>query len=364
MATYPSDPNLPAVTTITPVNPAFLNTLVDNINAIGADLADLSDNAGNIDLAIDKGLKWATVLEIYKSGGDLVLDDNVGITGNLDVTGTITGVVSVSGSLDIPGTLSVDTINDSGAATITVMEDMTFAVGKYVDAPTGKFDIISSSGAAQIVVNDILEMGVGKGLQGSGATTLAILHGATITGTLTVSVNLDVVGTLTVDTINDSGAASISVMEDMELAAGKYIDAPTGKFDNIDSSGAANITLDKNVYIQGIGDDVSLLLRNYIGIYGSTIGSPTFIYMKASPDDPGYPGSTGMNMYVNSSGDLYIKTKGTFTESFIVRNNPPNYTVTNEQVDRSYDADTVVIAELADVVGTIINDLIYCGIFK
>ena len=39
-----------------------------------------------------------------------------------------------------------------------------------------------------------------------------------------------------------------------------------------------------------------------------------------------------------------------------------SYNVTNEQVDRAFDADTVAIAELADVVGTLINDLIAAGI--
>jgi hypothetical protein len=39
-----------------------------------------------------------------------------------------------------------------------------------------------------------------------------------------------------------------------------------------------------------------------------------------------------------------------------------DYTVTNEAVDRTFDADTVAIAELADVVGTLINDLALAGI--
>ena len=39
-----------------------------------------------------------------------------------------------------------------------------------------------------------------------------------------------------------------------------------------------------------------------------------------------------------------------------------SYNVTNEAVDRAFDADTVAIAELADVVGTLINDLIAAGV--
>jgi hypothetical protein len=36
---------------------------------------------------------------------------------------------------------------------------------------------------------------------------------------------------------------------------------------------------------------------------------------------------------------------------------PPTYSVTNVTTDRAYNADTVAIAELADVVGTMIADL-------
>jgi hypothetical protein len=41
---------------------------------------------------------------------------------------------------------------------------------------------------------------------------------------------------------------------------------------------------------------------------------------------------------------------------------PATYTVTNELADRAFDADTVAVAELADVVGTLINDLALQGI--
>jgi hypothetical protein len=36
---------------------------------------------------------------------------------------------------------------------------------------------------------------------------------------------------------------------------------------------------------------------------------------------------------------------------------PPTYSATNVTTDRAYNADTVVVAELADVVGTMIADL-------
>lgn len=42
----------------------------------------------------------------------------------------------------------------------------------------------------------------------------------------------------------------------------------------------------------------------------------------------------------------------------------PDYTLTNVTVDRTYDADTVLVAELADVVGTLIADLTAIGLLQ
>jgi len=43
---------------------------------------------------------------------------------------------------------------------------------------------------------------------------------------------------------------------------------------------------------------------------------------------------------------------------------PSAYTVTNESEDRTYNADSTTIDELADVLGTLINDLIACGLLQ
>lgn len=39
-----------------------------------------------------------------------------------------------------------------------------------------------------------------------------------------------------------------------------------------------------------------------------------------------------------------------------------DYTITNDTEDRTFDADTVAVAELADIVATLINDLAAVGI--
>jgi hypothetical protein len=44
-------------------------------------------------------------------------------------------------------------------------------------------------------------------------------------------------------------------------------------------------------------------------------------------------------------------------EATQVAGNGETYTITNDSTDRVYDANTVVVAELADVVATLIRDL-------
>lgn len=325
MATYPTSPNLPAVTLTTEVDPDFLNTFTDNINAMADSLINLvgGTDDGNIDLDAAKGIKWGSALKIYFSGGDIIIDDGVVISGSLDVGGTITadtitdsgaGAITVSQdmvfaagkSIDAP-TGKFDIIDDSGAAIISVLEDMQLSAGKYIDAPTGKFDVIDDSGAAQIIINETLEMASGKGLQGTGGSAIGINAGMNITGTLDVS------NTLRVDSIDDSGAVAITILEDVELAAGKYIDAPTGKFDIIDDSGAGTISINSNVDI---------------------------------------------------AGDLDIGAHTLTVQDFVIWGGAPNYTVAAGSTDRSFNAATILHAELAFVVGTIVQDLINLGIFQ
>ncbi len=469
MATFPISPSLPAVIKSTECDPDFFNTFVDNINAMGDALIALIGGTadGNMDIAADKGILWGTALKIYFSGGDIIIDD---------------GVV-ISGGLDVGGTFTVDTVTDSGAGFVTFQEDIILAAGKYIDAPTGKFDTIDDSGAAVITINETLELAAGKAIQTAGPAPVSLASGANVTG------NLDVSGTLSVDTINDSGASVISVLEDMVLSAGKYVDAPTGKFDTIDDSGAVYITVNEDMefaagkYVdaptgkfdviddsgaaqiiinetlemgaakgmQGTGAS-ALAINAGMNVTGnldvsgtlsvdtiddSGAGLITFsdeLHMAAGQpitgtgiltlddavditgtltvnviDDSG-DGIITLNDDVHIVGVLTVNEINDWGTGFIniledvriaitkdlsaylihvdvienytatpieIRDDvlitgantltvgtAPNYTVTNELVDRSYNANTVAIDELADVVGTMINDLISIGLFQ
>lgn len=77
---------------------------------------------------------------------------------------------------------------------------------------------------------------------------------------------------------------------------------------------------------------------------------------------------------------IIVDTAGVVTISYVATNNgttidlgvgsivasalPAAYTPTNVTTDRAFDADTVVVSELADVVGTMIADLQAAGIFQ
>lgn len=290
MATFPDDPSLPAVTTSTQVNPAFLNTFVDNINAIGAGLGDLINNVsdGNMDFVVDKGIKWGGNLEIYFSGGNIIMDDGV----------------LISGGLDVAGTLTVDTMDDSGAAAIA------------------------------------------------------------LNTTLNVSGDLDVAGTLTIDNLDHSGAALITVGSHMAFDAGLYLDVPYLRADEIADSGAGQVTFTDNIQVGdgvatwtitvGITGADELVLSGgsdcFIGFEEDTIANPANDRMRIWADT-----SCNCKIVMNNGGDVHTIT---------LPQSPETYNVTNELVDRTYDANACAVEELCDVVGTLINDLIAIGLLQ
>jgi len=296
MGTFPDDPSLPAVTTSTQVNPAFLNTLVDNINAIGEGLGDLVNNVsdGNFDIVVDKGIKWGGNLEIYFSGGDIILDDGV----------QITGALSVGGALDVVGSLTVDTIDDSGAAAIAMNT------------------------------------------------------------TLNVDGDLDVTGTIYTDNLDHSGAALITVGIHMAFDAGLYLDVPNLRADNIRDSGAGEVTFEDNIQV---GDGVGAWTIT-VGIAGSdelVLSGGTNCFVGFEQDTVANPANDRMRIWQDTSGNCKIvMNDGGAIHTVTLFDSPETYTVANELEDRDYDANTVAVAELADIVGTMINDLIAIGLFQ
>jgi hypothetical protein len=73
-------------------------------------------------------------------------------------------------------------------------------------------------------------------------------------------------------------------------------------------------------------------------------------------------GATGTGVVVPAGATMLLLCDGTnFTSPGV---STAVYTPTNVTTDRAYDADTVAVAELADVVGTLIADLKAAGIIR
>jgi len=81
---FPADPDFPVITDAVALDSDFFSVVTGYITDITTDLARLSDNGGNIDIAIDKAIKWNATTWIDVSGGDLR------VSGDLNVTGTLT----------------------------------------------------------------------------------------------------------------------------------------------------------------------------------------------------------------------------------------------------------------------------------
>lgn len=74
-----------------------------------------------------------------------------------------------------------------------------------------------------------------------------------------------------------------------------------------------------------------------------------------------HDGTNSIRVAVGSNGQLLVANSAA-TPGVAWQGTAQTYTVTNGTTDRSYDADTVVVAELADVVFTLIEDLKSFGI--
>jgi len=70
----------------------------------------------------------------------------------------------------------------------------------------------------------------------------------------------------------------------------------------------------------------------------------------------------GLDVVLTPGAWLLLRYNGTNWQNNNVIPQPVAYTPTNVTPDRAYDADTVLVAELADVVGTLIADLQKAGL--
>ena len=116
-------------------------------------------------------------------------------------------------------------------------------------------------------------------------------------------------------------------------------------YEAMDNSGGSNG--DKSVRSYTIGD----FLHALAGVAQSKIGDAVF-----ASDDGTLTLTAAGNSFVGKCVDIPASGEIILRLQTLAKTSPV-YAVTNGTPDRAYDADTVAVAELADVVGTLIGDL-------
>ena len=101
-------------------------------------------------------------------------------------------------------------------------------------------------------------------------------------------------------------------------------------------------------------------------LYGSIFG---LYEISADPGDPAEGQAVAWQSdgtATGSDGDILMKVTaaGATKTYYLAKKTQPDYTTTNVTPDRAFDADTVAVAELADIVGTLIADLTAQGLLQ
>ena len=139
------------------------------------------------------------------------------------------------------------------------------------------------------------------------------------------------------------------------LAAGSVIN-PLGTIHNVIATvGGGAVTLTSNPSISPSDNGQILILRGSSATDTITLTDGNGMLMAGNI-------TLGLDDTITFYYDGLVNNK--WVEIARNLNTVQTYTPTNVTTDRAYDADTVVVAELADVVGTLIADLQKWGIIK
>lgn len=89
------------------------------------------------------------------------------------------------------------------------------------------------------------------------------------------------------------------------------------------------------------------------------INDKVIVFGTSRPDD----NTTGVDVYFNTStGTLSLYDGSAWVDIPRIPASPATYTPSNVTTDRAWDCDTVAVAELADVVATLVADLQSIGL--
>ena len=252
------------------------NATSDTITATGrfdSDLVPSSDNARDLGAS---GLEWKDLYIDGTANIDTLVADTAKISdltsgrvvlagssgeiedsGNLTFDGStlaVTGSQTISVSLDVDGHTDLDNMGVSGVGTITQLVSTTATVGAGLTV-TGTIDgngganisgaetILSSATVSDLTNNRVVIAGSSGALEDSGNLTF---DGSTlaVTGSQTISGNIDVDGTTNLDAVDIDGAvdmaSSLTLAGNADFNGNLDVDG-TSNLDAVDIDGAVDM---------------------------------------------------------------------------------------------------------------------------
>ena len=316
------------------------NATSDTITATGrfdSDLVPSSDNARDLGAS---GLEWKDLYIDGTANIDTLVADTAKVSdltsgrvvlagtsgeiedsGNLTFNGStlaVTGSQTISVSLDVDGHTDLDNVGVSGVGTITQLVSTTATVGAGLTV-TGVIDgngganisgaetVLSSATVSDLTNNRVVIAGTSGALEDSGNLTF---DGSTlaVTGSQTISGNIDVDGTTNLDAVDIDGAvdmaSTLTLAGNADFNGDLDVDGTTN-LDAEDIDGAVDmastLTLAGNADFNGdldVDGTTNLDATNVVGALGVT-GSATV-------DNLSLDGNT----VTTSSGNLTIDSAG------------------------------------------------------
>ena len=252
------------------------NATSDTITATGrfdSDLVPSSDNARDLGAS---GLEWKDLYIDGTANIDTLVADTAKVSdltsgrvvlagtsgeiedsGNLTFNGStlaVTGSQTISVSLDVDGHTDLDNMGVSGVGTITQLVSTTATVGAGLTV-TGTIDgngganisgaetVLSSATVSDLTNNRVVIAGTSGALEDSGNLTF---DGSTlaVTGSQTISGNIDVDGTTNLDAVDIDGAvdmaSSLTLAGNADFNGNLDVDG-TSNLDAVDIDGAVDM---------------------------------------------------------------------------------------------------------------------------
>ena len=330
------------------------NATSDTITATGrfdSDLVPSSDNARDLGAS---GLEWKDLYIDGTANIDTLVADTAKVSdltsgrvvlagtsgeiedsGNLTFNGStlaVTGSQTISVSLDVDGHTDLDNMGVSGVGTITQLVSTTATVGAGLTV-TGTIDgngganisgaetVLSSATVSDLTNNRVVIAGSSGALEDSGNLTF---DGSTlaVTGSQTISGNIDVDGTTNLDAVDIDGAvdmaSTLTLAGNADFNGNLDVDGTTN-LDAVDIDGAvdmaSSLTLAGNADFNG-----NLDVDGTTNLDGTNIAGALAVSGSATVDNLSLDGNT----ITTSSGNLTIDSNGgttTINDNAIISGN-------------------------------------------